>query len=36
VKYGLMDANKGLLPAIGPVNQNKNLRHLAFEFSFIF
>ena len=36
VKYGLLDANTGLLPAIGPVNQNKNLRHLAFEFSFIF
>lgn len=36
LKYGLLDANKGLLPNVGPVNQGKNLRHLAFEFCFIF
>lgn len=35
-KYGLLDANKGLLSYVGPVNQGKNLRHLAFEFCFIF
>jgi len=36
VKYGLLDANKGLLPAVGPANQGKNLQHMAFEFSFIY
>lgn len=36
LKYGLLDANKGVSPNIGPVNQGKNFRHLALECCFLF
>lgn len=36
LKYGLLNANKGLVPSIPPTNQGKMLRNLAFECTFIF
>lgn len=36
LKYGLLNANQGLVPAMRPVNQGKNLNHLTFDINFLF
>lgn len=36
LKYGLLNANEGLVPGMRPVNQGKNLNHLTFDVNFLF
>lgn len=36
LKYGLINANNGLVSTVPPANQGKNLNHISFEIQFLF
>ena len=36
LKYGLLNANRGLVPNMRPLNQGKNLNHITFDVNFLF
>ncbi len=36
LKYGLINANRGLVPSVNPVSRGKELHHMALELDFMF